>query len=297
LLLADLKTDKEARMWALQTPDDKRLLGQMLYAELGKRGECCAHEILFDDRYPLPAMSDPRSFLYRRPLAVEKSLAERAPSTPLGAEAAAEVGLFYALMGDRPRAGAMLTKILPYRGYGRSTYIVAAIAAADAEDYPAAARFLQLGWSDSNAVAAIQQDIRMLRGEPADGYPNIVSSEGWSPNRELFAAGNTGDGEALAGELERLHTDGRMTVLRVLPGISRRREALTRWLEERYPGASAAGGLASLAESTGTRLVLARALGDRALEEELAPIARSLTDAVLDRRWGLPFLLLETFVR
>ena len=296
LLLADLKSDEQGRTWALQTPDDKRQLAALLYAEARSPGECCKRELILDDRYPLPGLSDPRGFLFRRPLGLEKSLAERAPGTPLGAESAAEVALFYAVMGDRPRVAAMLETIPPEGSLGRSTYIVAAIAATDAEQYPAAARFLQLGYSDSNATAAIRQDIHMLRGEPLEGYPNIEASEGWSPNRELFAAGRSGDGEALAGELDRLHTDGRMTVLRVLPHVTRRREALRRWLEERYPAPSAGSGLAVLAESTGTRLVLARALGDRALEDQLTPIAGTLTDAMLDRRWALPFLLLETFV-
>jgi hypothetical protein len=296
LLLADLKSGRDERMWALQTDDDKRALRRLLFVEGGGGTDYQNGAFLFDDRYPLPAMTDPQGFLRGRALALEKEVAERLPGTGAGAESAAEVALFHAFMGDPERAGAMLQRI-PDQGHGRSTYVVAAIAAAHAGDYPGAARFLRLGASDSNAVASIAQSIRMLRGEPLAGYPDIMSAETWSPNRELFAAGYGGDGEALATELDRLHTDGRVTVLRLLPRVTRGRDALSRWLDERYVAPCATCGLSALAMSTGTRFVLARAVGDRPLEERLAPLARKLEDAALDRKWALPFLLLETFVR
>ena len=69
---------------------------------------------------------------------------------------------------------------------------------------------------------------------------------------------------------------------RAAPHVSRGQDALRAWVRERYPQPCWTCGITELAAHVGDRRLAARALGERELDEKLAPAARALLAAKLD---------------
>ncbi len=113
---------------------------------------------------------------------------------------------------------------------------------------------------------------------------------------QALAAATSGKGGDVVKALREARSTGRGALPRIVPKITTEREALVAWLYDDFPPADLRNGILALATNIGDRREAARVLGDTALEEKWAPVARALHAAVLRRDGGPMWIAVEEAV-
>ncbi len=265
---------------------------------------------------PYAVVQAPGAWFRHRPLALEKSVLERAfrarapndiewdhDKTDFGHHAA-ELAAFYAVMGDPPRALAHLDLVdaialaePPYPSNRadfpddvaandfrwQKVLAVAAGAAFEAGDDARAERYLPRAEAHSRAV--IEHHLVLKRrpeSDPRFGDPSWGTL--WFPNVDVLAAAQRGGSAADAVRvLEETHTTARPVFGALLARVRGDRSALERWAKTKLPAPCATCGVDTVAESVSDRLAIARALGDRIATASLQAVADRYVTALLER--------------
>lgn len=169
---------------------------------------------------------------------------------------------------------------------------VAAAAALFAGDITRMQRYASEGEPHSGTV--VVQLERMLR--PGTPWEEPGEDGHWPGHSQIFVAGRTGDGEQLVKELVVQKETGRSVLARLMPLITRNRQALDVWFRSSdYPAACLTCGASSFHGHLSDRREVARLIGAPGEAERLKPAAARFTDALTDSDVAFEVDELETF--
>ncbi|HEY1957269.1 MAG TPA: hypothetical protein VGH28_16735 [Polyangiaceae bacterium] len=270
-LAADLESDHDARMWALQCDDDDYDTRRLLFLEDGERGAWfTAGERPYIEDYPLGALYDPAAWIAKRHIALEDAVATTLDQGELSFEVLAQAALYRAVMGDAPAAKKFLERMLK-PGASRSPYILGAIAAAYVYDDALVERLLELGANDANAVGVIRRDVLpALRGT----RPEIGKDEPW--NADIDAGIRAHDAQKVADAFAKGGKTHRYEALRVRAVFEPRELGpLRTWLRDKFPSPAWEHGVNAVGLRLGDELALAEAFGDAELAASSVRASRS----------------------
>jgi hypothetical protein len=226
-----------------------------------------------------------------RPAREALSIASKSDRIAYG-ERATELAIFFAGMGEREEARALLDlfdRIAraeppgPSAGEcGRATgpawfHVVtdAAIAAEILGDDERVARYV----APSYYGATVENHWTLIRDGRADPYARRLMPG----DIRLFGVASDGDGAALAKALDEQGIPTPTVFAEILPRIRARKEALHAWAVSRLPDLCLTCGIFTLAAQVGDRREIARLLGEQELEARFATLAHALVEILLQQ--------------
>lgn len=209
---------------------------------------------------------------------------------------AAELALFYAWAGLPERAKPlfeMLDRVAADRA-GHADLLahvmsIATAAAHFANDEPRMKRYGAL--ADTHSAGAHLQVRRML--DPKNRWESPPIEDGhWVDHVEQFDVAARGDGAALAEVLKRQGATGAETLPRIVPRITKNREALVAWFESDFPAPCTTCGAFALLGHLVDRRTVATLLGQ---PDDSQSAITALVDALTSPEFAYEVDELETF--
>jgi hypothetical protein len=326
VLATDLESDKRAKQRRLdhlldyrgdpaKMVDFDRLLISYLNAEARGREKLLSHY-----RMGLAALN-PESVLLLEPLAVVNSIGVTAPED-LRIEAHTALAVAHSWLGEHRSAAAELGHVLRLTagggtvqnasteedafGYQNGSYLgaasgfvreersreglfLASMLALRAGFAAQAERYQAMNADESWGASKLRPYQHLLETGGASGAGALTDEDSTRPNWDLWKRVANQDAAGLVALLvERRHTGSGL-----FPWLGKwNRVELTHWLHNGFPKPKGDRGFHDVLRHTAARREAARALEDRALEAELAPIAERLLKAWLDREVAVPLYVL-----